>query len=373
MINMPVFYNRIIEVSQNDDWNKLIEKFQDADIYHSKEYTNLFAKVEEGIPQAVYFENENGKVFYPFIKRKIDIKVGYFDIITAYGYGGPIYEGDKKVIKQFYDKFKDHCFQNNIVTETIGLHPLLKNAEDLKEIMIVDYIRKTTAVDLTLPLEDIRKSYKSNNRRNIRKSKKEGVKVFISNEKEDIEIFMELYYETMDRKNASSFYYFNKSYFYDQMEETVVGKPYLLLAKYNEEIIGGVIMLVGKQFAHYHLGASKTKYLALRPNNILFDAMVEYAKSLGLKSLHLGGGYIENDNLFKFKTSFTNNNNFDYFLGKNIINIKVYNELLQKIIKNQPAGIQDSYFPLYRSRKIAFDFSLNLYITFSTFGSYLAV
>ena len=339
----------MIKLGVNDDWSNLIEKFLNLDIYYSQGYVNLFADVEGGSPEAVYYENEDGKIFYPFIKRKIDSKEGYFDIITPYGYGGPVLEGKEKVIEQFYAQFKEHCLDNNIITETIRCHPLLKNNEYLKDIMHVDFIRKTTGVDLTPSLEEIRRNYTSSNKRNIRKAKKEGVKVFVSNDIEDIEIFSDMYYETMDRNNALNFYYFNNSYFIRQMEETALFKPYILLAKYDGQIIGGVLILVGTEYAHYHLGASRTEYLGIRPNNLLFDAMVELSKSFNLKTLHLGGGYQENDSLFKFKASFTNNNYFNYYMGKNIVNQEIYNELCQIKIDSLFSKGQSNYFPLYRS------------------------
>ncbi|MFJ7638140.1 peptidoglycan bridge formation glycyltransferase FemA/FemB family protein [Peribacillus sp. NPDC097225] len=339
---------KIIHLGTEDDWVKVIEKFQHLDIYYSKEYLNLFAAFEDGLTEAVFYENEDGKVFYPFIKRKIDIKEGYFDIITPYGYGGPVLEGKPSVIKKFYEHFNNYCLNNNIITETISLHPLINNYDYIKNTMRVDYIRRTEAIDLTLSLEEIRNNYSSTNKRNIRKAIREGVQVNVSNTREDIEIFMNLYYETMDRNNASKFYYFNKSYFYGQMEETKLSKSYLLLARFNEQIIGGILLIIGKEFAHYHLGASKTEYLFLRPNNLLFDTMIEFTKSFDLKALHLGGGYKENDSLYKFKKSFSNNDSLYYFLGKNIINEKIYNELSKSIINDFSGSSKTDFFPSYR-------------------------
>lgn len=338
------------KLGSNDNWSKFIERFPMLDIYYSQEYVNLFADVEEGIPEAVYYENENGKVFYPFIKRKIDLKEGYFDIITPYGYGGPVLKGKHSIIIPFYQKFAEYCIHSNIVTETVRLHPLLKNDEYMKNVMTVDYIRTTTAVDLTPSLAEIRNHYTSSNKRNIKKANREGVKVNISYNQDDIEIFMDLYYETMDRNNALSYYYFDKAFFYRQMAETLLSKPYLLFAEHNGQIIAGVLLLIGKEYAHYHLGASRTEYLSLRPNNLLYDAMIEFAKSLGSKALHLGGGYQENDNLFKFKASFTNNNNYNFYLGKNILNDKIYQELSQMVMNNLSCNDDYDFFPAYRRK-----------------------
>lgn len=329
----------------DDCWDNYIKRFMKLDIYYTREYTMLFSEIQGGSPQAAYFENKAGRVFYPFIKRKIHLRDGYFDIITPYGYGGPILEGEQVVLNDFYKLFKDYCIENNIISETVGLHPLLKNNEYLKEIMKTDYIRGTAAVDLTLPIEDIRKGYTSTNRRNIRKALKHGVYTSVSNEREDLESFIDLYYETMDRNHASNFYYFDRTYFYKQMQTTTLSKSVLIIAQYNKEIIGGVLLLIGTDFAHYHLGASKKDYLSLRPNNVLFDAMIEYAKSQGASILHLGGGYVDSDNLYKFKTSFSTNKSYEYFLGKHIINKEKYYEFANMVSINES---EKNYFPIYR-------------------------
>jgi len=340
--------NNLVHLNETDCWKKYSSMFEKLDVYYSQEYVSLFAKVQNGAPEAVYYEDEDGRVFYPYIKRKIELMEGYFDIITPYGYGGPVLEGKPCVIKKFYSLFREHCLKNNIVTETIGLHPLIKNDEYIRNVMDVDLIRKTTAVDLTSSLEEIRKNYSSNNKRNIKRAKKEGVSVFVSSSNRDIETFIDLYMETMTRNKASSFYYFNPSYFYRQMEETELSKSYLLLAQYNGEIIGGVLIIIGKEYAHYHLGASKTEFLSLRPNNLLFDIMIEFCKSFGLEALHLGGGYVDNDSLFKFKSSFTNNLTFHYFLGKNIFDEKRYIELTLKVKNDNQFDNNRDFFPIYR-------------------------
>ncbi|NRD76323.1 GNAT family N-acetyltransferase [Bacillus sp. BRMEA1] len=333
----------------DDNWNLYIKRFSHLDIYYSREYLQLFAKEQHGISEAIYYENDDGKVFYPYIKREIQIKEGYFDTITPYGYGGPVLEGKQTVMKEFYDCFKAYCLKQNIITETVCLHPLLNNVNDIKDVMPVDFLRKTTAVDLTLPLDDIRQNYSSNNRRNIRKAIREGVQVTVTNKKEDIIRFKELYDETMDRNNALSFYYFDKEYFFRQMEDTALSKSYLLTAKYNGKMISGILLIIGQEYAHCHLVASKTEFLHLRPNNLLFDYMIEFSKTAGAKALHLGGGYKDHDSLFRFKTLFSNNNNFDYYLGKNIIDQKIYDELSQAALAHSSAEKGErSFFPLYR-------------------------
>jgi hypothetical protein len=330
-------------------WEKYINRFRNIDIYYSYEYGHLFAQIEKGTIFAAYFEKNDTKLFYPFIKRSVPyLYEEIFDIVTPYGYGGPYIEGeDKKIIYEFYNEFSRYCLQENILTETIRCHPLLKNYYYLAKVMDIQYIRKTTGVNLRKSLDAIREEYTPNNKRNIKKAKQEGVYCFhAAPTKENISIFIELYKETMNRNHASDYYYFPEDYFFRQMEETNISKPYLLFAAYEGKVIAGVIVIIGKEFAHYHLGASRTTFLTLKPNNLLFDYMIEFCKIQGSSLLHLGGGYEENDGLFRFKTSFSNKNNFDYFIGKKIYHPKTYQEIEKEI--HQKYSVRNNFFPVYR-------------------------
>lgn len=340
-------------INSPTDWEKVISEFKNLDIYYSYEYGITFANEQDGELFAAFYDNGDSKLFYPFIKRKValaDEEVN--DIVTPYGYGGPYLEGpNKNLVKEFYNQFKYYCLSNNIITETIRFHPIYDNIKYCHKSMNYKYVRKTTAVDLSQPLEVIKNNYSSMNKRNIKKAKKERLICFkAENTDENIQTFIDIYYETMDRTNADSFYYFDEKLFKRQFKKSTIGETRLLFAKYNNEIISAVLLINGNRYSHYHLGASKTQFLNFKPNNLLFDFMIEYCKQNGSSILHLGGGYKENDGLFKFKSSFTNNNNFDYYIGTKIYDHKKYNKIVNEI-KNI-YETDKSFFPIYRGELI---------------------
>ncbi|WML47805.1 GNAT family N-acetyltransferase [Neobacillus sp. PS3-34] len=341
---------RFLIVEEPDTWNSILKDFKNIDCYYSFEYGSLFAENENGKLFAAYFEDSETKIFYPFIRREIPhVNDTIFDIVTPYGYGGPIIYGKSQVIIKFYEVFSKYCKLNKIITETIRLHPLYENYLLCKNIMDLEYIRQTTAVDLTPSLDQIRMNYTSVNKRNIKKARKHNLTCVIAEKtNENIQTFIDLYKETMDRNKASSYYYFNNSYFFEQVNDTDICRTFLLFAKMNNEIIAGVLVFVGQEYSHYHLGASKTKFLELRPNNILFDFMIEFCRSKGSKILHLGGGYKENDGLFKFKTSFTNNNNYKYFIGKKVHDTHQYQQIIEKL--SEEYLMNENFFPMYRGK-----------------------
>ncbi|CAH2714889.1 hypothetical protein BACCIP111895_02065 [Neobacillus rhizosphaerae] len=332
-------------------WEDLLNNFKEVDVYYSYDYGNLFAKEEKGRLLAAYYEDKFSKVFYPFIKRNVEwYEEKIFDIVTPYGYGGPLIEGNNYSIEPFYRYFRNFCKENNIITETTRYHPINKNHLHCKEIMDIAYIRKTTAVDLTLPLDEIREHYSPMNKKNIKKAKKGGLYCYVAeNTLHNIHTFIELYKETMDRNHAENYYYFNDHYFFEQIKNTKISKTYILFTEYCDEVIAGVMVLKGPKYSHYHLGSSKTPYLHLKPNNLLFDFMIEFCKSKGSELLHLGGGCQENDGLFQFKASFTNNNHYDYFIGKRVYDEKKYNKITEEVKRR--FRVNEEYFPIYRGKK----------------------
>jgi hypothetical protein len=343
---------QFIIIENQDSWKNILKNFINIDCYYSFEYGNSFAKKEGGRLFAAYYEDHDTKIIYPYIKRRIPhIEEELFDIVTPYGYGGPVISGSNTNVSmmKFHELFSSYCRLHNIITETIRFHPLYQNDKICRNFWDVEYIRKTTAVDLRHSLEEIRNNYSEMTKRNIKKAKMNNLTCLIAeNNKKNIRIFKDLYKETMDRNHAASYYYFDEDTFFEQVKKTDISETLLLFTKTNNEIIAGVMVLIGKEFSHYHLGASKTAYLHFRPNNLLFDFMIETCKSKGSSVLHLGGGYQENDGLFKFKASFTNDHHFEYYIGKKVHNPVRYNEVIEGL--KEQYELNERYFPIYRGQ-----------------------
>ena len=62
---------------------------ENIDLYFDENYGKLYEKCEKGEAIIFEYEDENGKISNQFIKRKI-FDTEYFDIVTPYGYGGPV-------------------------------------------------------------------------------------------------------------------------------------------------------------------------------------------------------------------------------------------------------------------------------------------
>ena len=87
------------------------------DLYFDENYGKLYENTENGKAEIFKYEDENGVVSNQFIKRNIPMIQDYYDIVTPYGYGGPIIEESKNkeiLLQNYNEAFKRYCEKNNI-------------------------------------------------------------------------------------------------------------------------------------------------------------------------------------------------------------------------------------------------------------------
>lgn len=318
--------------SSDSRWDTFFEKMpvNYKDIYFSRWYYQLEEIAGHGVAKLFVYEDVDNFALYPFLINPVPASYGlsenYFDIETAYGYGGPILTSkDPVFIEGFEDSFLNYCLENNIIAEFIRFHPLIENHTIFKEKIHPEHNRTTVWLDLTkgedrLWMEDVSSRY----RNKIRGCVKNGLTSF---ESKDFSDFKRLYYETMDRDNANRFYYFGDEYFEKllQNEKCFV----LYIVDKDMQIIAGSILMYSDEYIHYHLGASLSSALPLHPNNMMLWEGAKAGIKFGCKKYHLGGGLTDSadDTLFQFKRGFSKNF-ADFYIGKRIHNKDIYEKII---------------------------------------------
>lgn len=324
------------------------------DIYFEPDYAKLY---ENDDSQAVEFrfECEYGVITNLFLKRKINITlddgIQYYDIVTPYGYGGPvIHEStDKtKLIEEYMRSFSAYVLKNNIVSEFIRFHPIINNGVDFKDAYNSIFNRKTVGTNLTFD-DVIGVEFSKHKRKEIRRIlKNPDIHYEIDEHPQDLDDFLEIYYSTMDRDNADSYFYFKPDYFNELINRLgchiITGKVFLG----NKLIAMGIYFSYGK-YLHAHLSGSLSEYLEYSPAYILKYALALYGHDKGYQVIHYGGGSSSSvDNgLYKFKREFGKNTEFDFYIAKKIWN----NDLYQRICSKTGANIDSDFFPAYRQER----------------------
>lgn len=331
------------------------EGFEVKDIYFDKNYGVLCEEIENGKSEVYEFNHPLGKIKHLFIKREIPISIDgetYFDIITPYGYGGPIIlenreEKAGELIWAYKEAFQDYCKANKIVCEFIRFHPVLKNAEDFKDYYEIANIRKTVGTNLKVYEDPVQKEFSKSTRKNIRKALEAGVEFTIQVHPAELKEFKEIYYSTMRRNNADSYYYFDDSYFERCIE--LFGEN-IVLSKviYEGTTIGMGLSFVYGKTLHTKLSGTLEEYHHLYPAYILQYAITVWGKENGIELIHDGGGRTnsEEDSLYKFKKQFGKNTSFDFQTGRKIWDENIYAELCEQT----GADVQSEFFPAYRNK-----------------------
>ncbi len=178
-------------------WNKFLNLISDnkKDIYYLADYVNLY-KNKVCDPQCFIFKSQENIFFYPYIKRSIP-KTKYYDIVTPYGYGGPITKNDDKEFSlTALNNFSDYIRENNIICEQIKFHPLLKNYQLLNKLNFYKIYKAcdTVTIDCSNEIDFMwSEIYKKSNKEKIKKIQNKKPKINFYNDKKSINKFVEIY------------------------------------------------------------------------------------------------------------------------------------------------------------------------------------
>lgn len=329
-----------------NDWDNVLDSFPDEkkDIYFTHKYCSLYETKENKALCAICKEEEN-IMLMPFIRGMIN---NSYDFETSYGYGGPLANTDDiEWCQKSFIGIHEYLANQNYICGFTRFHPLLCNEEWLKgELASKDsisntirvlYDRQTIAIDTSVCEEDIwSKQITSKNRNMIRKAEKNLLEYKAEYDYASYDEFIKLYTNTMKRLSADDFYFFDRSYF-DRLKGNLKGKSFLGTVRIDGKLICAAIFMYSKLYGHYHLEGSDHDFSGLGANNLLLWKTACEMHKLGIKEFHLGGGTSSSpdDSLYKFKKAFSGNEK-KFYIGKEIFNTKLYNEICDKWKSENP-------------------------------------
>ncbi len=336
----------IKEITSKQEWDNVLSKVDTYDFYHTYDY-HIISKQEDEECVLLQFEKDNYLIAIPLIIRPIK-GTDYFDITSVYGYSGPVSKNISYSFNntQFITEFKEYLFNKKIVSVFSRLNPFINHQKDiLKNLGDCEDLSSVVFIDLTNDIEVQRQGYQRRIKSHINKSRRLCT-IKKAQTQEEIEAFIDIYYENMNRVDAEDSYYFDKDYFFKFLKCNDFETD-LLLAIDNEtnQYISGVMFVKTNQIVQYHLSGTKTDFLNIMPVKMLIDEMRILATNKGYKYLNLGGGLgSKEDSLLRFKKSFSKELE-TFSLWKYIVNVDAYNKLSSK---NEVTNT--NYFPAYRSK-----------------------
>lgn len=173
-------------------------------------------------------------------------------------------------------------------------------------------------LDISPSEEELMANFHQKTRYNIRLAERKGVKIIDHGTKEDLPVFYRVLQETCERDR---FLVRSYQYFADLFDFlTPPGYVRLFLAKLEDKVIAGAILLKIGDKAWYLYGASSNEARNTMPNYLMQWEMIRWAKRQGCTLYDFRGvpGKLTEDNplygLYRFKKGF--NGEFTEFIGE---------------------------------------------------------
>lgn len=302
------------------------------DIYYNPSYASLFLEDSDELFDYSYKEGQNWLTSLSIKKpihqvAGIEITEELYDLETTYGYGGFRTNcTNPSFLSRAWINYQQTCQESHIVAEFVRSHPFHDQPSELtNDWALYTHDRNTVYVDLSLDHETIRSSYKRSLRGSLTKAAKSQLTFHdVTGDSQAEETFKKTYDLTMQKNNASEFYYFDDNHFQKLFQ---LDEARLCAAKLDDQLINMCVIFVTDAYIHYHLGAGIPEQYKLCGNPYLLDQIIQHYAGSG-KKFHLGGGRTseEEDPLFKFKSNFSDSR-CPFHIGGIIHNKTQYNRL----------------------------------------------
>jgi Acetyltransferase (GNAT) domain len=363
-----MFRSLILSTREVEQWTSILNRCKLRDPCYLPQYLTIYERLDnkesfssfggEGF-LFVYGDSENF-IIYPFFKRKIaDLPFAkgslrdMYDIISPYGYGGPIPQFKDETLYEdlcrgFYLSFSTFCKNNNIISEFCRLHPIFENHVLVKAFSdgIVQKIGKIVYIDLSCSEEELLNNMEHSHRRKIRKAVSNpdlSFEVVTQNGPDGL--FYKNYVENMQMVGVENKYLFSPGFFVDAFRNL---SEFISLNQisYKGNCCAQWIVLKNGDYAYSWLSASQNEYLYLSPNNLMVYDLCLKLKKEGINHFNLGGGRgAQEDSVYQFKKGFSKLSK-DFYIYKKIHLNEAYTELVK--LKANETGNSDEYFPKYR-------------------------
>jgi lipid II:glycine glycyltransferase (peptidoglycan interpeptide bridge formation enzyme) len=161
----------------------------------------------------------------------------------------------------------------------------------------------THTLDLTPGEQNLYNNLKSTTRRNIKKARKQEVRVHISQSADCLREFCRLNRITRKKHGVPP----QPDKFFQKIHEHIFqnSQGFVALAMVNQKPIAGAVYFHFGKAAMYKYGASHPDFLSLRPNNLVMWEAIKWYTGHGFHTLNFGRNDLENHGLLRFKRGWT--------------------------------------------------------------------
>lgn len=335
-------------------WGEVLTRTR-HDFYHLPEYS-LLAAAEGETPSAFHARAGEHMMLVPFMRKSLPPDISgaqpLTDAISPYGYPGPIWSkgAPAEFIHDSLVFMADEMRKHQILSGFFRLHTLLNHPEQFAGVGELVLHGPTVYIDLTLSEDELLRQTRRGHRREIVALRQAGFVATIDHDWSRLDDFMVCYHQTMDRVNASAFYYFPKSYFL-RLRKMLGDSASLCIVELDGQVACAGITTVMDGIAQYHLSATATAYLPAHPSKLMLHFLSLQLKQQGASVFHIGGGVGSlEDKLHLFKSGFSPLA-AEFWTWRIISDQGLYDDAVARWseIKGQTPVDPAAFFPQYRA------------------------
>lgn len=258
------------------------------------------------------YQTDKCRIVYPFHLLPLDRTVfgdaadGRSVVSSPYGYGGPLLlEGQASAAESdaFYALLDEWLAHEGVVTEFVraDIHPsrlVVRAGNPGLHIM----------ENVSVPLRSEKprwNTYEHKVRKNVRRARESGVSIEFGVSSSHVELFHDVYLETMERAGAAEHFKMPLDAFTRYVSNATGNCSFVFaIAKFEGVCISAEMILIGSREGYSFLGGTRASAFAVRPNDLLKHEAILYLTEMGLAEYVLGGGVAPDDGIFKYKRGF---------------------------------------------------------------------
>ena len=347
---------RILTTDDTAEWCAALDGSRQYDFHQLPQYHRVAELRGEGTGQLFVYREGGYTIALPLLLRPVDPiePEGWQDATSVYGYGGPVASHDvlpDAVMRNFQSALADELARRRVIAVFSRLHPLIAQDQILVGLGDRPANGQTISIDLTLSDEEQRAQYNKSCRTSLRKLKEQGFVGLHDHEKRYLPEFVSVYLETMKRAGAQSSYFFDEAYF-NLLTRELASASHLFVALKDGEVAAATLCTICNGIVQDHLGGTSDAFLKFSPDRLVVDTERRWAKEVGARIFHLGGGVgAQEDSVFRYKSGFSKRRH-TFRTWRWVLQPDVYDELCDRAARwNASNGLHRmsaGYFPAYR-------------------------
>lgn len=320
------------DAAQRQAWLDLWARWPDREVSAHPVYAELFAAPGDRVLCAT-LDTGTGGILFPLLLRPLAREpwapagCAWWDATSPYGYGGPYcWNCGPEAVARFWAGWRGWAAERQVISLVARLSLFPEQLADFDG-EVVD-IMPNVVRSLDLVPEAMWMDYKRGLRKTIKHARRDGVVVEMDPHGARLDEFLELYHATMERRDATAFYRFPRSFF-ERIVSELPGQFMFFHALHGGKCVANELTLISSRHLYSFLGGKNELGHRLDANCLLMHEIAEWGHRTGKRRYVLGGGYGEADSIYNFKLQFAPRGVVPFRIGKMVLDSRACEELVR--------------------------------------------